>query len=290
MILIDFSGICISSILSQPKAQVNEALVRHMILNSLRMYNLKYRDTHGEMVIVCDSNSWRKDVYPQYKASRKTNRESDSNNWDEIFEIINTVKNEISEFMPYSVIQVRGAEADDIMATLVKRTQEFGNSEKVMIVSSDKDFAQLQKYSNVEQYSPALKKKVVEKNPSKFLFEHIVRGDSSDGVPNILSGDDVFVSGGRQKPLSSKSLESWYESSKSQSPETFLPTDAYRNWIRNQKMIDLECIPQELIDKINSEYERCCEKTKNNSKVLPYLISKRCNQLVGSAQEFFTKK
>lgn len=288
MILIDFSGICISSILSQPKTQVNENLVRHMILNSLRMYNLKYRDAYGEMVIVCDSNSWRKEVYPEYKASRKTNRDNDSNDWNEIFEIINKVKAEIEEFLPYRVIQVRGAEADDIVATLVARTQEFGCYEKIMIVSSDKDFAQLQKYSNVEQFSPALKKKVVEKNPSKFLFEHVVRGDSSDGVPNILSSDDVFISGGRQKPLSSKKLEAWYEASKKQSPENFLPADAYRNWVRNQKMIDLSQIPQDLIDKINQVYEGCA--TKNNSKVLPYLISKRCNQLVGSAEEFFVKK
>lgn len=48
-------------------------------------------------------------------------------------------------------------EADDIINSLVEYTQEFGNYEKVMIISGDKDFAQLQKYSNVDQYSPITK-------------------------------------------------------------------------------------------------------------------------------------
>jgi len=288
MIIIDFSGICISSVLSQPKQTLNEALIRHMILNSLRMYNAKYRDQYGEMIIVCDSNSWRKTHYEHYKASRKTNRESSEHNWDEIFEIINRVKNEIDEFMPYRVLQVRGAEADDIIATLIANTQEFGQHENVMIVSSDKDFGQLQRYSNVEQYSPAIKKKVVEKNPQRMLFEHVMRGDVSDGVPNILSEDDVFVNGSRQKPLAAKTLEKWYEASKTQSPQEYLTAEQYRNYCRNVKMIDLSHIPQDLIQSINQEYN--LKQPKNNSKVLNYLISKRCNQLVGSAEEFFLKK
>ena len=288
MTIIDFSGICISSVLSQPKQNLNEALVRHMILNSLRMYNAKYRDNYGETVIVCDSNSWRKTVFAEYKASRKTNRENSDRDWTEIYEIINTVKAEIDEYMPYRVLQVRGAEADDIIATLVANTQEFGQSEPVMIVSSDKDFGQLQRYSNVEQFSPALKKKIVEKNPRRMLFEHIMRGDTSDGVPNVLSEDGVFVSGSRQKPLSSKTLDSWYEASKTKQPNEYLNSETYRNYMRNVKMIDLTQIPEDLINSINEEYAR--KSAKNNSKVLNYLISKRCNQLVGSAEEFFVKK
>jgi hypothetical protein len=288
MTIIDFSGICISSVLSQPKQNLNEALVRHMILNSLRMYNAKYRDNYGETVIVCDSNSWRKTVFAEYKASRKTNRESSDRDWKEIYEIINTVKAEIDEYMPYRVLQVRGAEADDIIATLVANTQEFGQSEPIMIISSDKDFGQLQRYSNVEQFSPALKKKIVEKNPHRMLFEHIMRGDTSDGVPNVLSEDSVFVSGSRQKPLSSKTLDSWYEASKTKQPSEYLNSETYRNYMRNMKMIDLTQIPEDLINSINEEYAR--KSAKNNSKVLNYLISKRCNQLVGSAEEFFVKK
>jgi hypothetical protein len=287
MIICDFSGISIATIFSQPKASLNENLIRHMILNSLRMYNTKYRDEYGKMILACDSNSWRKDVFKEYKASRKTSREKSDLDWSEIFNIINNVKSEIEEFMPYPVLQVRGAEADDIIATLVECTQEFGCNEKVMIISSDKDFAQLQKYKNVEQFSPSLKKKIVEKNPQRVLFEHIIRGDDSDGVPNVMSNDDVFVSGSRQSPIRSTSIDKWWSESQTKQPHEFLSEDVYRNYLRNKNMIDLSCIPSHISEAIKDEYKS--KQTKSNSKVLNYLISKRCNQLVGSAEEFFIK-
>lgn len=287
MIIVDFSGISISTVFSQPKSNIDENLLRHMILNSLRMYNLKYRADYGKLIVACDAGSWRKGTFPEYKAARKKSRESSDMDWKSIFESINKVREEIDEFLPYPVIRVSDAEADDVIATLVETTQEFGNHEKVMIISADKDFIQLQKYDNVQQFSPLTKKLVKDTNPHKYLFEHVVRGDSGDGVPNILSSDDVFVSESRQTPLRAKKIEEWYESSRTKGMAEILDHETYRNYVRNRSMIDLSRIPEDVKLRIKNEYAE--RQVKPNNKVLNYLISRRCSQLVACAEEFFIK-
>jgi hypothetical protein len=289
MQIVDYSGIAIAGIFSQSaRGNITEDFMRHIILNSLRMYNVKYRDKYGRMVLAVDSGSWRKKYYPEYKASRKKNRDSSPLDWDMIFGIINTVRDEIIEHMPYSVVGAPHAEADDVIATLVENTQEFGSYEPVMIISADKDFIQLQKYDNVTQFSPMTKKLVTDSNPHRYLCEHIFRGDSGDGVPNVLSEDRVFVDGGRQKPLSAKKIDEWYAALKKGNLRDVMPDDVYRNYSRNSRVIDLSCIPDEVVQKINEAYASA--PAKSNSKVLNYLISKRCNMLVDCAEEFFTYK
>ena len=193
MILLDYNQIALSNIIVQKLD--DESLIRHMILNSIRMYNKKYRDEYGQMVICADGmNTWRKEYYPQYKQHRKKNRDNSGQDWNEIFRVLNLVREEIREYLPYKVMHMAGFEADDMIGALAIDTQEFGKNEPVMIISSDKDFVQLQKYSNVKQFSPIQKKTVADSNPRKFLFEHICRGDKSDGIPNVLSGCLLYTS------------------------------------------------------------------------------------------------
>jgi len=290
MILIDYSGIAVSSVFSQVKSdKIEESFIRHIILNSLRMYNLKYRDKYGAMVIACDGGSWRKDYFSEYKAARRKNRESSTLDWKEIFRIINAVKQEITESLPYRVVQYDKAEADDVIAVLVESTQEFGNYEPVMIVSADKDFIQLQKYDNVQQFSPLTKKQVTDKNPERYLLEHVFRGDSSDGVPNVLSDDRVFIEEGtRQTPLRTNKINEWCDAIKNNNLQSVMPDDVYRNYIRNLNVIDLSKIPQDIKTGILETYSNC--PVKGNSNVLNYLISKRCNLLISCVNEFFTNK
>lgn len=289
MIIIDYSGIAISAVFSQSRpGKITEDFMRHMILNSLRMYNLKYRDTYGRLILACDGGSWRKQYYPQYKAARKKNREASNLDWKEIFNIINTVRDEITECLPYPVVMIGGAEADDVIGTLVESTQEFGQHEPVMIISADKDFIQLQKYDNVTQYSPMTKKILSNSNPSRYLYEHIFRGDGGDGIPNVLSSDNVFVEGSRQTPLSSAKIESWLLAAASGKLESVLPEHVYRNYVRNSTVIDLSKTPPEIKDAILTQYINSPDV--GNSKILSYLISKRCNMLVSCAEEFFTHK
>lgn len=282
MIILDFNGIAISGVITQ-KLEVNEDLIRHMILNSIRMYNKKFRDEYGQMVIACDNSTWRRDYFPNYKFKRRESREQSTMDWTEVFRIINSVREDLKEHFPYKVVSVAKAEADDIIGTLVLETQEFGKNESVMIVSADKDFVQLHKFNNVRQYSPMLKKFMVEKNPRTFLMEHIFKGDSGDGVPNILSPDNTFVDSIRQSPVTKKKMDAWLEGI--DNLESVMDADTYRNYVRNKKLIDLTETPDVVKQEIINNYES--QSLTHKSRVLNYLIKKRCKMLIECVGDFY---
>ena len=282
MILLDYSQIALSNIIVQKLN--DEEMIRHMILNSIRMYNKKYRDEYGQMVICADGmNTWRKDYYPYYKANRKKGRDASTQDWTEIFRILHLIRDEIRDNLPYKVIHMQGCEADDIIAALTLESQEFGKDEPIMIVSSDKDFIQLQKYKNVKQFSPIQKKMVTDKNPRTYAFNHIMRGDGGDGVPNVLSADDTFVTDKSQTPLRQTRIDEWLE--KSDRLREVMPEELYRNYQRNKKLIDLTEIPDDIQTTIINTYEN--QKVPMKMKVLNYLIKKRCNLLIEVAEEFY---
>ena len=278
MILLDYSQIALSNIIVQ-KLQ-DESLIRHMILNSIRMYNLRHREEYGQMVICADGmNTWRKQYYPEYKAHRKGNRDNDSMDWNEIFRVLHTVRDEIKENLPYKVIHMEGCEADDIIGALCYESQEFGKAEPVMIISSDKDFIQLQKFKNVKQFSPIQKKAVTDKHPRRYLFEHICRGDKGDGIPNVLSPDNTFTDSIRQTPLRQTLIEFWIEN------QDNMPEEYKRNYQRNKTLIDLNEIPEHIYNSIILEYDS--QKPANRMRVLNYLIKKRCTNLIEVVEEFY---
>ena len=286
MIIVDYSGIAIAAIFSQDRPEeIQEGLIRHMILNTIRRYNIKFRDEYGKMIIACDNTSWRKEQFEHYKAKRKTARDESPLDWGHFFTLLNGIRDEIAEEMPYPVDHVDRAEADDVIATLVESTQEFGQNEPVMIVSSDKDFIQLHRYSNVKQFSPMKRAPLKVDDPTFYKFDHICRGDVSDGVPNILSDDDTFVEGKRQSPMMKKKIQQWYEAYPNIADPDVMPQQVYRNYCRNKLMIDLDCIPIDLRQNIMDKYKS--QQGKKNDKVFNYLITKRCNLLVESAKDFF---
>jgi len=282
MIIFDFNQVAISNLMQQigsSKNAVEENLVRHMILNTIRTYVHKFKSTHGpEVVIACDNRRyWRREVFPHYKASRKKNRDASGHDWNSIFECLHKIKSELIEYSPYKVIDVDGAEADDVIASLVMK---YSPHQKVMILSSDKDFAQLQKFPNVEQFSPILKKYVKEPMPALQLKQMIIRGDKGDGVPNILTKDDVFVVGGRQKPITEEKIINWLN----QEPKDFCNDDMLRNYSRNETMIDLTKIPQSIVSDILNTYENTQGKTK--SVFMNYMISNKLKNLIEVIDEF----
>lgn len=282
MIIIDFSGIAIATIAVN---KVNdENMLRHMMLNSIRMYRTKFKKDYGEVVLAIDSgNNWRRNYFPQYKANRRKGRDESTFDWGEAFRILHMVQEEIKENFPYKVVKIDECEADDIIGTIVSNTQEFGQYEDVMIVSSDHDFKQLQKYSNVKQFSPLLKKAVVEENPKVNLIEKILTGDAGDGVPNVLSDDDVFVEGRRQTPLSKKKKEVIKEDLSE--GELLYAASWYRNYCRNETLIDLTKTPDRLKEKILDEFNSQ-DPLHNKSLVFPYLINKNMKILIESVEEF----
>ena len=282
MIIFDYNQVAISNLMEQigsSKTQVEEGLVRHMILNTIRTYVKKLKESHGpEVVLACDNkNYWRREIFPHYKASRKKARESSGHDWNTIFECLNTIKEELKQNSPYKVVEVHTCEADDIIATL---TMNRAANEKIMILSSDKDFAQLQKFSNVEQYSPILKKFIKEPLPSAQLKQLVIRGDKSDGIPNILSADDIFVAGGRQKPITEAKIINWMN----QEPKEFCNDEMFRNYTRNQTLIDLTKIPENLKQEILHTYENAKGKTKQ--QFMNYMIANRLKNLLEIIDEF----
>ena len=279
MILLDYNGIAISNIMAQRLGE-NEDMIRHMILNTIRMYKHKFKD-YGDIVVITDAGgNWRKDVFPEYKANRKKTRDDSSVDWERLFEITNMVFDEITENFPYRTMRVWGTEADDCIAQICIGTQEFGAYEDIMIVSADKDFAQLQKYKNVKQYSPMTKKFITEEDPRGFLLEHILKGDTSDGVPNVLSDDKVFVEGRRQGVMSAKKKAILSEDINAMGEEVV------RNFQRNERMIDLTKCPDKLVIDIKEHFNKQAPHA-NKGKVFPYLVNKQCRRLLEVVEEFF---
>lgn len=279
MILIDYSAVAISNVITQ-KLDLDENLLRHMILNSIRLHRAKHREKFGEVVLCIDgSNNWRKHAYPQYKFKRKDARKESKMDWSELFRITNMVREEIKENFPYKVVECDECEADDIVGVLCDYTQEFGNYEDVMIISGDKDFAQLQKYNNIHQYSPITRKYIKEATPRKQLIELVLKGDTADGIPNVLSGDSVFVDGIRQTPLRQKVIDQLINDPKCMGEEV------YRNYQRNKRLIDLSETPEDVRKKIIYNYEQQ-NKLDNKGKVFPYLVEKRCRRLLEDVKDF----
>ena len=280
MIIIDMNQISLASLMMdlnlRKSNEVDEGMVRHMILNSIRLHRSDFHKEFGEVVLTYDSKHyWRRDYFPNYKAGRKKGREKDNKDWDAIFNCLNKIKAEFKENLPYKYLEVYGAEADDIIATLCKHNQD----EKIMIVSGDKDFIQLQKYPNVKQYSPILKKMVNGHNPTTYIKEHILKGDTSDGVPNVLSQDNTFVDGIRQRPLGRKKIETWLDIHIDD-----LPEEVKRNYQRNEKLINLDNVPEILEKVIIDEFDKA--PCGDRSKLLNYFIKSRLKNLTNEIGEF----
>jgi len=287
MIIVDLNQIMISNLMVQINGrnavELSEDLVRHMILNSLRGHYKRFRKEYGEMIIACDSgNVWRREVFPNYKASRKKVRDKSGHDWTTIFEIMSKIKDELKEHMPYKVIELDTAEADDIIAVLVKKYI----NQKILILSGDKDFIQLHN-NRVKQYNPVLSKFVGQgETPSIYIKEHILKGDRSDGIPNVLSDDNVFVEGRRQKPLTKKKIESWVNEMVT-NPFSYCNTfteEEHKNYDRNRELIDLSLIPPELEAKIYNEFDEV--KVAHRSKILNYFITRKLKTLIEVIDEF----
>lgn len=282
MIILDFNQVAIANLMVQGtrNLEINENLLRHMILNSIRMNRVKFASEYGEMVIACDAtDNWRKKYFPYYKANRKVSRDESSVDWKEMFRILNKIREEISEYFPYPTIRVDTAEADDIIATLCHEHGRELGGDPILILSGDKDFQQLQRYSNVDQYDPTRKRWIRCSDPDKFLLEHILKGDASDGIPNVLSSDDTFVAKARQKPLRSKFLDTvMNEGIKS------LDEDVKRNYHRNHMLIDLNNVPNDIAAQALYMYEE--QSNKGRDKLFNYFIKYKLKNLTECITEF----
>jgi 5'-3' exonuclease len=260
-------------------AQIDENMLRHMILNTLRFNRQKFHKEFGELLITCDDkNNWRRQVLPFYKAGRKKARDASELDWNAIFTALNNIREELKVYFPYKVIQIESCEADDIIGTIVHKEGTMLNTGKPMLVlSGDKDYIKLQKYANVKQYDPVRKRWIANSNPEQYQAEHILKGDAGDGVPNLLSANNSFVMSIRQRPVTQKRIQEWADINK-------MDSEVKRNYMRNKALIDLSEVPASIKDIILKEYE--AENTKDRSQLLNYFIKNKLRNLMESLQEF----
>lgn len=285
MILVDYNQVMLASLFASignhTNVELDENLIRHMFLNSIRFNRKKFHKEYGEIVLCCDNvNVWRRDYFPYYKANRKKNRDESELDWGALFDVIHKIRAEIDEFFPYKVMFIDRCEADDIIATLV---QEHGmdlntGAEKILILSGDKDFIQLHKYANVDQYNPVLKRFVRNDNPDKYLQEHVLKGDVGDGVPNVLSSDNCLAIGQRQSPMTKKRMKVLTEQPEEMDEETKLRLN------RNKQMIDLTMIPSEYKESILTEFNN--KKEVGRDHLFNYFVKNKLKHLITDIQDF----
>ena len=289
MILIDYSQLAIANIviaLKQEQKLPTPEMARYLILNSIRGYVHNHREEYGpEVVIAVDgAHPWRRDIFPHYKAKRREGREQDKTS-DIIYEYMDIIRQELENNFPYKVVKLDGVEADDVIAVIIKKNVKKWFTNKYLIISSDKDFQQLQKYPNVTQYSPVLKKFYETDSPQEYIYEHILRGDPGGGIPNFLSPDDTFVNGIKSKPIMKKKLVGWVDTlMRGEDAKEFCNEYHYRNFQRNQRLIDFDFIPEDIQDDIYKQYEE--KEPKSKSDILPYLIKNDLQSLIGKIEEF----
>ena len=296
MILVDYSQVALSNILSfqrELKGSESEVknLIRHVTLSTLKSYKKKYGKEYGELVICCDGRKyWRREFFPNYKANRKKARDNSDLDWTLIFDTLSQIRDEIKQNFPYKVLHLERAEADDIVAVMAKWCQTNAlvqqglveEPQKILVVSSDGDFIQLQKYDNITQWSPIQKKyvKATKKELHEKTITHIVKA-GDDGIPNILSNDDVFIRGERQKPVSAKRLQEFIENG-------FIACkndEERRNWHRNQTLVDFEFIPEDVSNEIIDTYSNY-KSTADKMTIMNYLIANKCRLLLDELEDF----
>lgn len=298
-ILIDLSQVVLGACyafkddLSTTKTSEDRAnainLIRHVILSQLKYYNTKYKQQYGKLIVCCDGrNYWRKKVFPYYKANRKAMRSKIDMDWNLIFETINEVIDDLHNNFLFPVIRVDYAESDDVIATLTKYFQDhevvegpmFDSKQDILIVSSDKDFVQLQTFDNVKQISPVTKKFVDDPNPALYLAKKCMIGDKGDGVPNVYSDDDAFINGKKCPKMTQKRIDALLE----QGYENCTDATIKRNWHRNKVLIDFAYIPEKITNRILDEYQKPLQG--NKQKIFEYLIKHQCNLLLNDINGF----
>lgn len=298
-IALDFGGVVFASIYvdiangGKPQPEY----IRHLVLNTIRHYNKKYRDKYGMMVLCMDKKSWRDEEFKYYKWERRQGRDKDDNDWNEIFKIVEEIQDDLIANFPYIVISCEGAEADDTIGFLARRSKE-----PMIIISNDKDFGALLANPLVDQYRPMTKGDELVKidDPLRFEFDLIMSGDKSDGVPNVRCPDDFYVGQHEQRqneekvtraPSVTKKFKDACWDAKQVSEESLkelMGEEVYKYYKRNEKLVSLALTPDHIIDKIVSSIKG--SKPAPVMKALNYMISKRMNLLAKEISDFEVNK
>lgn len=297
MILLDFNQICLANIFTFAKEidpsnpDPSKSIIRHAILSSILHHKKTFSSEYGELVIACDGrNYWRKDIFPYYKASRKSTRDASDIDWKFVFEVLSEIREDLRDIFPYKILHLEGCEADDIIAVICKWTQEnylddnvlYPEPKKTSILSSDKDFKQLHCYKNVRQYAPVAKKYVeTPTNIAEFIVEHIIRGDVSDGIPSVLCPDNFYIDPNKvgRAPSVTKSVVAKY------SDLTNLTKEEQKRYDRNEALVAFDKIPEYISSRILEEFTKE-QEVRGKGRIYKYLVKHSMRLLISEVESF----
>lgn len=267
-ILVDFSAIGhkASAMVIKDKSEVDVEDILKPI-HKLLIRSINIAGDIEEIILAIDSSSnWRYTYFPNYKAKRTKTRKESNFDWKSYYKAIDTIVEEYKTNSTMKVIKVDKAEADDVIAVLTKYKLHNNTDKTVSIISSDKDYFQLyHRYPNqVTQFSPASSSWINYEEENLSIVEHILRGDYADGIPNILTDDDVYIKEGKKsKALASTNpkVKAWLNMSYSELMNHFLKTNLEEesirnNFKRNVRLIDMNAIPKTIQDSIIETYQR----------------------------------
>jgi hypothetical protein len=292
--LLDFNPLVIAKTATATKelgvTKVDLLAIKNYFFRDILHIRQKFRDA-GEFIICRDAKSnWRKDFFPYYKINRKDARAEMPFDWELCKEAIEVIGQDLVDWFPYKVVQTEKAEADDVIAVLTKHIRGWKpgmgicvKDEEVTIGSRDGDFLSLQIIPGVQQYSLIDKKYLRETDPEGFLRRKILKGDTGDGVPNVLSEDDSIAMKIRQKPITEARITTW-ESHWKETGQLHPDLD-FAKYDRNKRLVDLvDGIPQEISDQILQDYKACTPT--NRLKTASYFIHNRMQELHRDLQHF----
>lgn len=289
VMIIDISNISVATLMNNFKPanqnDISLSIVRHLVLDTLRNNVVKFKGEYPEIVIAFDDNKyWRRSKAWYYKKKRSIDHENSDWDWDRLNSFLHPTFDEIRTVMPYKGIRVDFAEADDVIGVVTKDAVAKGK--RVLIVSADTDFIELQKYSGVRQWSPTLKKWVKPKygSPRNDLRMKIIKGDKKDSIACIKARSDYILSkveGERAPAIRASELEIWLDAV---DPTTEMPPEWAARYKENEILRDFDFIPKDIADSILEAYNS--PKLGSKSKMETYFMENKLKRMFEKLSDF----
>ena len=181
------------------------------------------------------SNSFRKKLFPEYKATRRLKKKSYDTYKVQRYIVEVLFKDlKIEEKYSYHLIKVSNAEGDDVIATIFR---EFGKEYMLNVLfASDRDFVQLDNVVQLTMQGKLVECKLADEEVSHkdYLLGKIILGDGSDNIAKVFPkvGEKRALALLHDKAALRKRLK-----------ESQSATDQYE---LNKKLISFDEIPNDL--------------------------------------------
>ena len=289
--LVDLSQIALATAMHtlKPGEKISLGLLRHIVLSSIKHNVLKFKkDGYSNVIIAMDNPTpsyWRREEAYYYKKNRQKSRDKIDFDWEGFFNSMKIISQEIKDNLPYIVSDIPKGEADDTIGVLAKYLSNAGH--KVLIISSDGDFTQLQKYKNIKQWS-AIQKKYVEvkgESPEYDLMVKILKGDKKDGIAGIKVRSDYWYTHieGERTPIIKTAFVK--EMAESDDPISLLSNEQEKErFLENKKLLDLDLVREDITKQILDNYNTY--KVKGRSRIYSYFVKSGLTKLLKDVGDF----